>query len=139
MSIIECTHIGGCMIELLKALADENRLRLLSILFEAELCVCEIETILEMSQSNTSRHLSKLKNVKVIESYKDAQWVHYKVSDNFKKEHTLLSDYLVEELKKTEVFRKDKIRLTSYQTLNLTCTDIRDDSNRVIRLITKED
>ena len=127
------------MIELLKALADENRMRLFGLLLDAELCVCEIETLLNMSQSNTSRHLSKLKNVKVIESYKDAQWVHYKISDNFKTKDHLLFDYLVSVLKESDTFQTDQEKLKTYQDLNLTCTDIKDDADRVIQLITKED
>jgi len=124
------------MIELLKALADENRLRLFNILLETDLCVCEIETILEMSQSNTSRHLLKLKSAKIIVSTKDAQWVHYKVSDSFKDNHKMLFEYLKEEVQKNELYNADRKRLTKYQSLNLTCTDIREDSNRVIQLIT---
>jgi len=124
------------MIELLKALADENRLRLFNVLLETDLCVCEIETILEMSQSNTSRHLLKLKNAKIIVSTKDAQWVHYKVSDSFKDNHKMLFEYLKEEVQKNELYNADRKRLIKYQSLNLTCTDIREDSNRVIQLIT---
>ena len=124
------------MIGIFKALADENRLRLFNILLETELCVCEIETILEMSQSNTSRHLLKLKNVKIIESTKDAQWVHYKVSKNFEENHKMLFEYLKEEMKENELYNEDSKRLNKYQSLNLTCTDIREDSKRVIQLIT---
>lgn len=71
------------MIDVLKALADENRLRIIQLILQAELCVCEIETLLDMTQSNVSRHLSKLKQAGIIESSKDGQWVHYKISPNF--------------------------------------------------------
>ena len=50
---------------------DENRIRILNLMLNAELCVCEIETILEMTQSNASRHLAKLKSAGIITSSKE--------------------------------------------------------------------
>ena len=41
--------------ETLKALADTNRLRILNLLHEETLCVCDLEAILELNQSNLSR------------------------------------------------------------------------------------
>ncbi len=45
-----------------KALADETRLRILALLLEGELCVCELIAALELPQSTTSRHLAYLRN-----------------------------------------------------------------------------
>ena len=64
-----------------KALAEESRLRILSLLIEGEMCVCEIEACLGMTQSNVSRHLSALKNSGILDSSKQAQW-HYKIAIN---------------------------------------------------------
>ena len=47
-------------VQMLKALGDETRIRIVNILRDGPLCVCEIESILEITQSNASRHLSKL-------------------------------------------------------------------------------
>ena len=44
------------MIEIMKALADENRLRIVHLLLQEQLCVCELEYVLQMSQTNVSRH-----------------------------------------------------------------------------------
>jgi ArsR family transcriptional regulator len=69
------------IIRLLKALGDESRLRIFLLLAEAEdLCSCEIETILGLNQSNASRHLQKLREAGVLDHYKKAQWVHYRLS-----------------------------------------------------------
>ncbi len=60
MSITAYTHESGDKLELvviLKALADETRLRMLHLLKDRELCVCEIEEVLGIQQSNASRHL----------------------------------------------------------------------------------
>lgn len=49
------------MLDILKALADETRLRILSQVLRGEMCVCEIEECLGLTQSNASRHLTTLK------------------------------------------------------------------------------
>ncbi len=49
------------IVQLFKALADETRIRMLNLLKNGELCVCDIEEVLDIQQSNASRHLNKLK------------------------------------------------------------------------------
>ena len=57
-------------VQMLKALGDETRIRIVNILRDRPLCVCEIESILEITQSNASRHLSKLMNANIVTYYK---------------------------------------------------------------------
>lgn len=120
------------MIDVLKALADENRLRIVNLLIHAELCVCEIETILQMTQSNTSRHLTKLKSNKIIESSKDAQWVHYVVSDDFREMYPGLLEDLKHTLNDGKVYQEDLKRYHRYVNNHLTCTDIKNDVDQVL-------
>jgi len=63
--------------ETLKALADTNRLRILNLLHEETLCVCDLEAILELNQSNLSRHLSKLKQAGLVNAQKKALFTYY--------------------------------------------------------------
>ena len=63
--------------ELLKALADHNRLRILNLLGEKTLCVCDLEEILLLQQSNLSRHLAKLKQVGLVMSQKKGLFMYY--------------------------------------------------------------
>jgi ArsR family transcriptional regulator len=63
--------------EVLKALADTNRLRILNLLHERTLCVCDLEAILELNQSNLSRHLSKLKQAGIVNAQKKALFTYY--------------------------------------------------------------
>lgn len=123
------------MIELFKALGDENRLRLLNVLDHKALCVCEIEVLLEMSQSNASRHLSKLRMVGILSSEKDAQWVHYKISDTFIESNRALYLYLKEGFQKGEVFVNDLLRLEMYTKKGLNCQYIANDKDFVLREI----
>ena len=58
------------IVQIFKALADENRIRILNLLRNGSLCVCDIEAVLNINQSNASRHLNKLKTAKIILSEK---------------------------------------------------------------------
>jgi ArsR family transcriptional regulator, arsenate/arsenite/antimonite-responsive transcriptional repressor len=69
--------------EIFKALSDENRIKIFNLLQNNELCVCEIETILNLSQTNASRHLTKLKSAGILEMRKEYQWAYYKISEKF--------------------------------------------------------
>ena len=50
------------IVNVLKALSDETRLRIINLLYERELCVCDVMVILQISQAKASRHLINLKN-----------------------------------------------------------------------------
>lgn len=64
-----------------KALADETRLRILALLTEGELCVCDMVAVLELPQSTVSRHLSYLKNTGWLIDRRQGLWVHYRLAD----------------------------------------------------------
>lgn len=67
--------------DVFKALADETRLTMLALLFvHGELCVCDFEAVLEISQSKASRHLRYLKNAGLLDDRRDGIWVHYEVA-----------------------------------------------------------
>lgn len=98
---------GEPMINIFKALSEESRLRILTLLMQGEMCVCEIEACLDMTQSNVSRHLSNLRNAGVLDSYKRAQWTYYKVSEKFKEDNNNLWLYLEEKLKELPTYEVD--------------------------------
>lgn len=65
---------------IIKALADENRVRALMALRERELCVCEIIELLGLAPSTVSKHLSILYQAGLLESRKDGRWVYYRLA-----------------------------------------------------------
>ncbi|MFW5876993.1 MAG: ArsR/SmtB family transcription factor [Myxococcota bacterium] len=70
----------GALVRLYKALGDETRLRIVHLLaHRGELCVCDVEAILQVSQSKASRHLNHLKNAGVVEDRRDGTWVYYRL------------------------------------------------------------
>jgi DNA-binding transcriptional ArsR family regulator len=64
----------------LKAAADATRLRILRMLEDGELCVCQVVEVLGLSQSTVSKHLLLLKNAGLIEDEKRGKWVFYRLS-----------------------------------------------------------
>ena len=100
------------LIDIFKALSDKTRLRILSLLIDDELCVCEIESGLKLSQPNASKHLGILKTSKILENYKKAQWTYYQINNTFKTDHKDLWNYLVVELRKLNTYETD---ITEYK------------------------
>jgi len=121
-----------------KALADENRLRIINLLFHGEFCVCELEVLLGLSQSNLSRHLGKLKAADLITAEKVGQWVHYSISKEFQTKSALLFDYLQLKMSEDQTFKKDLERLNNYRKNNLSCTVITHNKDHVIQTINTE-
>lgn len=107
------------MVDIFKALAEESRLRILALLMHDEMCVCEIEECLKMTQSNVSRHLTALKNCGILDSYKQAQWSYYKVSDKFKEENQNLWLYLMQKLKERPSYQMDLEECQNCKRLDL--------------------
>lgn len=123
------------MVEMLKALADDNRLRLFHLLASDEFCVCEIEVFLGMTQSNVSRHLGKLRSAGIIKSKKDAQWVFYSVSDSFKLRYPGLFKDLLESASELEAIKEDQARVHEYKNQGLNCQMVTSDKEKVITKI----
>jgi len=63
--------------QIFKALSDTNRLRILKMLEERPLCVCEIQTVLSLATSTVSKHLSILRDAGLIYDEKVNKWVNY--------------------------------------------------------------
>ncbi len=65
------------LVDVLKALSDETRLRIVNLLYEQELCVCDVMAALQIPQAKASRHLIYLKNAGLVKDRKQAQWAYY--------------------------------------------------------------
>lgn len=107
------------MLDIFKALSEESRLRILGILMEREMCVCEIEACLNMTQSNASRHLTVLKKSGILEVYKEAQWAYYRISEEFKSKNTELWKYLEIKLKELPTYQRDHSKSEKCKVQNL--------------------
>lgn len=109
------------IISIFKALADENRIRILNLLRNGELCVCDIEAALEIKQSNASRHLTRLKTAKIITSKKKSQWVYYRLNEDVFLKYPFLSSILYEEIEKISVCKDDLVLLKKFKESARSC------------------
>lgn len=67
--------------EIFKALADETRLAIMALVIRhGELCVCDVEEALRISQSKASRHLRYLRNAGLLDDRREGLWAYYSVS-----------------------------------------------------------
>ena len=67
--------------ELFKVFGDSTRIRILYCLFVSEMCVCDIATLLNMTQSAISHQLSVLKRNKLVKSRRDGKTIFYSLAD----------------------------------------------------------
>lgn len=68
--------------ELFRIFGDSTRIRILYVLFESEMCVCDIAQLLGMTQSAISHQLRALKNARLIKSRRDGKTVFYSLADS---------------------------------------------------------
>ena len=75
--------------ELFKVFGDSTRIRILFVLFESEMCVCDIATLLQMGQSAISHQLRILKQNRLVKNRREGKAVFYSLADSHVK--TILS------------------------------------------------
>lgn len=71
-------------IKVMKAVSDQNRVKLLKILQTRVLCVCEIQALLSIAQPTVSKHLKVLEEAGLVTFKKDGLWVNYQLADGRK-------------------------------------------------------
>ena len=68
--------------ELFRIFGDSTRVRILYVLFEAEMCVCDIAMLLGLTQSAVSHQLRALKNARLVKARRDGKTVFYSLADD---------------------------------------------------------
>ena len=68
--------------ELFKVFGDTTRIRILYALFEAEMCVCDIAQILNMTQSAISHQLRVLKQARLVRNRREGKQIYYSLADD---------------------------------------------------------
>src|SRR5690349_25071526 len=97
--------------QIFKACSDESRLRILHLIFENdEMCISDLEKILEFTQTKTSRHLTYLKNSGILTFRRDNHWVFHAIKDEV---YEILKQ-IFQFLRKDQLLQKDQ---QLYQTL----------------------
>ena len=68
-------------IRVMKALSDPNRIKIIKMLQHKTMCVCEMQSALQVSQPAVSKHLKLLEDAGLVGSLKDGLWVNYHLAD----------------------------------------------------------
>ena len=95
-----------------KALSDEGRVRIVMALQGRELCVCQIIELLSLAPSTVSKHMSILKQARLVLSRKEGRWIYYRLAQP--KAGTVVAkalNWIVDSLKSSDEVKSDNKRL----------------------------
>lgn len=119
--------------QIFKACADESRLRILHLIFEnGEMCISDLERILEFTQAKTSRHLIYLKNSGILSYRRNNLWVFYQVKDEVYE----IVNQILQFLRKDQQLQRDlQLYKTLYSNRELSVNKIQREEwkNKVLR------
>ena len=107
------------LVTIFKALSDETRLRIIKLLEQGELCVCDIVAAFDMIQPKVSFHLAALKAAGFLKDRKEGKWMHYKIDDSDLFKRLLIlsviekipEETLTEDRKRLEGFMRSKAQV----------------------------
>ncbi len=99
-------------LEMLRALGDQTRARILKLLLKGELCVCELEAALGLPQSKVSRHLTVLRSAGLVEDRRDGLWIFYSLLKPKNDFETSIIQTIKSALSDSELVKQDQKRLT---------------------------
>lgn len=96
-----------------KALADPTRLRIVCLLVNRELCVCDLTEVLQIPQPTISRHMATLKQAGLVLDRRAGKWVHYMLAETAPLDR--LQPYFLS-LHGNQPYQTDLSRLTQYRS-----------------------
>lgn len=94
------------MVRILKVLSDQTRLRIVNMLLEKEVCVCEMVNILGISQPAVSKHIKKLKTAGLVEERQNGYWSYYSIDFKSNKAKKVVN-FIMREIKDEKKLKKD--------------------------------
>jgi ArsR family transcriptional regulator len=68
-------------IKVMKALSDPNRVKIIKLLQQKTMCVCELQGALKIAQPSVSKHLKLLEEAGLVDYKKEGLWVNYYLAD----------------------------------------------------------
>jgi ArsR family transcriptional regulator len=70
--------------KVMRALSDPNRVKIIKLLQQKSMCVCELQAALQIAQPSVSKHLKILEEADLVDYHKDGLWVNYYLTDGKK-------------------------------------------------------
>jgi len=101
------------LVKVFKALADKNRLRILKMLQQKKMCVCELAAALGITQPSVSRHLSLMKDAGLVSDHRNSPWIDYGLCEDKINQYapviqSYLKEWINDDLKVKEDLKKIK-------------------------------
>ncbi|MFA4836543.1 MAG: metalloregulator ArsR/SmtB family transcription factor [Dehalococcoidia bacterium] len=113
------------LVKAMKALSDETRLRIVSLLMERECCVCEVMQALEISQTRASRNLNLLHDAGFLKLKKDGLWSVYSIdTEGMKEYYADLIEAVVKGLRGNNLAVNDRERLETAERVGPKCAKV---------------
>jgi len=110
------------LIKAMKALSDETRLRILSVLLERECCVCEIMQALNISQTRASRNLGILEEASFLKSRRDGLWMIYSIDWEGANHYAISLSRIIKDFPvRHSTLTQDKRRLKQARRVGIKC------------------
>jgi ArsR family transcriptional regulator, arsenate/arsenite/antimonite-responsive transcriptional repressor len=107
-------------VELLSAMSDATRMRLLSLIaHNGEICVCDLIEVTALPQPKVSRHLATLRHAGWVTDRRDGQWMHYSIATPQTDAHRTLVGMVKKAHESVPELREDLTRLASCACCNL--------------------
>lgn len=103
-----------------KLLSDDTRLRIILLLYQENLCVCQLSGILEIAQPTISKNLSKLRDLNLVSDERKDKFVIY----TLRRDHPLLTLILEQLLQNIDLYpqmKSDALRLKDKEQYLITC------------------
>ncbi len=105
------------VLNITKALSDENRVRALMMLGGGELCVCQIIEMLSLAPSTVSKHMSILRQAGLVQTRKDGRWIYYRLSEDMSTAAKEAVNWLYGSLKDCDAVLSDTVRLSQMKNV----------------------
>ncbi len=112
------------VLKLFKILSDETRFRIINILNEKDLCVCQITGILNIPQPKVSKALSKMKDLNIVTDKREDKYVYYSLNNNE------LVQYIMDYVNKNnnEILKMDIENIKTSDKILLNCRGLNDNT-----------
>ena len=105
------------LLSVFKALSDETRVRIIKLLEQGELCVCELVAAFGVGQPKVSFHLAALRNAGLVKDRKEGKWMYYRIDDSDLFKRFLILSVL--EKIPEDTLKKDRRRLEKFRATAL--------------------
>ena len=98
-------------VDICRLLGEETRARIVNLLVEQPICVCEIQDVLAINQVSASKHLARLRQAGMVKTQKEGQRVYYSLTSSMQGNETLLQ--VITSSRMEAPFADDLLRLST--------------------------